>query len=137
MLDSHPMDCSDIVIGTAKGMHSRIRDYYTRDRSTPRLDTFYGGTEDIVSAAGWEVDGVTTIIFRRKIKTADPTDHDLSGSMKVIFARGQEHGEYVHTPKSGLETENPSIPNFYAQDELKYHGNDGQLNQRGVTMIDF
>ena len=36
------MDCTDIVIGTAKGEYSRIADYYTRDRSTPRLDSFFG-----------------------------------------------------------------------------------------------
>lgn len=130
----HPMDCSDIVIGAAQGMYSRIRDYYTRDRSTPRLDTHYGGSEDISSATGWEREGVTTIIFRRKIKTSDPTDHTLSGAMQIIVARGQEHREYVHNPPSGLETEIPSTKNFYSQDELKYHG---QSTQRRVLFLTF
>ncbi len=30
--DFHPMDCTDIVIGMARGNYSRIGDYYTRDR---------------------------------------------------------------------------------------------------------
>ena len=28
----HAMDCTDIVIGTARGEYSRVRDYYSRDR---------------------------------------------------------------------------------------------------------
>lgn len=128
------MDCTDIIIGQVRGTHSRIRDYYTRDRSTPRSDTFWGGTEDISSATGWEENGITTLIFRRKIYSSDPTDHSLTGSMSVIWARGQEHGMYVHFPKSGLEKEKASIPNFYAQDEIKYHG---QSKQRGVLFMNF
>lgn len=116
------MGCSDMVIGTAKGMHSRIRDYYTRDMSSPRFDTFYGGTEDLTSATGWEKDGFTTIIFRRKLKTNDPTDHDLTGTMRVIWARGQQTAE------------KPQWGDFFTHDELKYHGH-GQ--QRGVTFISF
>ena len=30
--DFHPMDCSDIIIGMARGNLSRIGDFYTRDR---------------------------------------------------------------------------------------------------------
>jgi hypothetical protein len=30
--DFNPMDCTDIVIGSARGTASRILDYYTRDR---------------------------------------------------------------------------------------------------------
>lgn len=30
--DFNPMDCTDIVIGTAKGNYHRVLDYYTRDR---------------------------------------------------------------------------------------------------------
>lgn len=30
--DFNPMDCTDIVIGTARNQTSRILDYYTRDR---------------------------------------------------------------------------------------------------------
>lgn len=30
--DFNPMDCTDIIIGTARNQTSRILDYYTRDR---------------------------------------------------------------------------------------------------------
>lgn len=54
--------------------------------------------------------------------------------MYVIWARGQEENMYVHYPKSGLEVGNPSIPNFYKPDELKYHG---KRDQRGVASLNF
>lgn len=65
--DFHSMDCTDIIIGMAKGTYSRVLDYYTRDRSTPRLDTFWGGRNDITTAMGFEKDGKTTILFRKKL----------------------------------------------------------------------
>lgn len=37
----HAMDCMDIVLGTARGDLGRVADYYTRDRSTPRLDSVW------------------------------------------------------------------------------------------------
>ena len=61
----HPMDCVDIVIGAARGSQSRILDYYTRDRSTPRTDDFYGGEDSLTAAVGMERDGMTYIKFRR------------------------------------------------------------------------
>jgi len=130
------MDCIDLVMGAARGPYSRILDYYTRDRSTPRLDSFYGGKDDITSATGWEEGDKTVLIFRRRLRTNDPADHEIKGEMHVIWARGQENGDYVHKPKSGLElgTEKPSRPDFYAADEIKYHGHGAQ---RGITRIDF
>lgn len=65
--DFNAMDCTDIVIGMARGTVSRIWDYYTRDRSTPRLDTFWGGKNDLTAALGFEKDGVTTILFRKRL----------------------------------------------------------------------
>ena len=63
----HPMDCSDVVIGAARGNRFRILDYYTRDRSTPRLDSFYRGGQSLTAAVGKEENGITTIIFRKPI----------------------------------------------------------------------
>ena len=51
--------------------------------------------------------------------------------MHVILAAGQEPGEYFHQPHSGLEKGNPSIPDFYKPDELKYHG---RKNRGKITM---
>jgi DOMON domain len=88
--DFNPMDCTDIVIGTARGEMSRIWDYYTRDRSTPRLDTFYGGKSELTSTGGFEKDGITTIIFRKKLSADEPTDHSITDDlMHVIWAKGQ------------------------------------------------
>lgn len=54
--------------------------------------------------------------------------------MHVIWARGQEPGNYVHAPPSGLEKESASVKEFYKPDELKYHGH---KSQRGFTQINF
>jgi len=103
----HAMDCQDIVIGMVKGDLSNIGDYYTRDRSTPRRDAFYGGNDDLTAAVGWEEDGVTTIIFRKPVsgsRDSGKSDHDFNGLLKVIWAYGQS-----------------GVP-FYKEDEIKYHG---------------
>lgn len=66
----HAMDCTDIVIATARGNRYRVFDYYTRDRSTPRLDEFYGGTQGIIGAVGKEENGVTTIKFWKRLTSS-------------------------------------------------------------------
>lgn len=81
------------------------------------------------------MDGVTTIVFRRALEAHEPTDHSIVDDlMHVIWARGQEPGQYVHVPASGLEKEHTSVPDFYKQDELKYHGH---RMQRGFTTFNF
>lgn len=54
--------------------------------------------------------------------------------MHVIWARGQEPGQYRHSPPSGLETGKAAVGDFYRPDELKYHGHG---DQRGVVAINF
>merc|ERR1719245_2441585 len=101
------MDCQDIIIGKVKGDLSNIGDYYTRDRSTPRRDEFYGGKDDLTAAIGWERDGVTTLMFRKPVtgsRDAGKADHDFKGLLRLIWAHGQ------------------SGQSFYKEDELKYHG---------------
>jgi len=62
------MDCADIVVGAAVGELGRVGDYYTADRSTPRHDEFYGGSQSLTAAvASQSADGITTVIFRRPI----------------------------------------------------------------------
>jgi len=67
--DANAMDCADIVIGAAIGRLSRVKDYYTPDRSTPKQDQFYGGTQSITAAIASEDSdtGITTLIFRRPL----------------------------------------------------------------------
>ena len=42
-------------------------------------------------------------------------------------------GMYSHRPNSGLENGNPSIEDFYRDDELKYHGR----TNRGQLLVNF
>ena len=57
-----------MVIGMAIGKLSRVHDYFSRDRSTPRLDEFYGGTQSLTAAVGEERDdGTTVVVFRKPI----------------------------------------------------------------------
>ena len=130
------MDCTDMVVGMARGSTHRIGDFYTRDRSTPQKDSFWDGGDDLTSATGWEEDGITTLVFRKPLQANGPTDHSIvEEEMHVIWATGQEQGMYSHSPASGLESkaEEPSQPDFYKDDELKYHGK----KNRGVTSINF
>ena len=71
------MDCTDIIIVGARGATHRIRDYYTRDRSSPLEDTVYGGEYSLTGAVASERDGVTRAIFRRKLssRTVHPQLH--------------------------------------------------------------
>lgn len=128
------MDCSDIVMGAARGYYHRIRDAYARGRHTPLVDTEWGGRDDLTAAAGWEKDGITTLIFRRRLMSSDGPDHSINGEMLVIWARGQTPGEYVSDSNHRLERENPVVSDFYTLDEYKYHG---LGPQRGLLYIDF
>jgi len=66
--NAHAMDCADIVIGAAIGRLSRVKDYFTGDRSTPRQDQFYGGSQSLTAAvASQSITGITTVIFRRPL----------------------------------------------------------------------
>ena len=101
------MDCLDIVLGTVRNGKSRISDYYTRDRSTPRLDKqFWGGKDDLTDAIGWQTDGITYIKFRKTIKGSGGSDRKFYGNLHLAWAHGQD------------PTTNP----FYRNGELKYHG---------------
>lgn len=63
------------------------------------------------------------------------SDHSIENDiMHVIFAQGQERGKYVHVPKSGVESAEAKIKDFYKPDELKYHGH---KEQRGVVSLNF
>ena len=90
------MDCSDIVIGAAVGEWSRVGDYYTSDRSTPRHDEFYGGTQSLTAAiASQSDDGFTTVIFRRPVKGL------LANDCSFFEERiGGERGNGVSSPLS-------------------------------------
>uniref|UniRef100_A0AAF5Q5F2 DOMON domain-containing protein n=1 Tax=Wuchereria bancrofti TaxID=6293 RepID=A0AAF5Q5F2_WUCBA len=130
----HPMDCTDIVIGSVRDGRSRINDMYTRDRSTPLYDIWLDGEESFSAAYGIERDGRTIVMFRRRIAEIEPSDHPLGpGEIFVIYAKGQMMGSYSHAVKSALDQGPISDHNFYRQDEVKYHGN----RNRGVHSVTF
>ncbi|XP_050401897.1 uncharacterized protein LOC130010296 [Patella vulgata] len=125
----HPMDCTDIIIGSANGQLSRVGDYYTRDRSTPKRDVEFGQTESLTAAIGFEENGETTILFRRKLIATERADYTIADAlMHVIWAKGQDETNYIHRPASG------DRPGFYKHDHLLYHGHSPQ---RGVQTINF
>jgi len=104
----HPMDCTDMVIGMARDGRGFVADYYTRDRSTPNRDAFWGGEDDLRSGLVYEANGTTTLMFRKSIK-GGVADQSFGGQMHFIWATGQDKG-------------------FYKADQLKYHGpNRGHL----------
>ena len=82
------MDCIDVVAGGARGNLFRILDYYTRDRSTPRTDDFYGGDDDLTAAVGGERQGVTILRFRRP----------LSGMLKEREEGEKTTLDFKHVP---------------------------------------
>lgn len=112
--DFHPMDCTDMVIGSSRDGLGRVGDYYTRDRSTPRIDRDYGGESDIVQSHAWEEDGATTMRVVRN-SVGGVADHPLQGKMLLIWAHGR---------KADI---------FYKPDQLKYHG---RGKGRGLTSLD-
>ena len=129
------MDCTDMVIGVARGSASRVFDYYTRDRSTPRRDEdFWGGSDDLTAAVGFERDGETTILFRKKLNGGSGSDHPIvNDDMHVIWAVGQDEDNVFHKPDSGLEAGPARITDFYRADEIKYHGR----KRRGSLSLNF
>ena len=131
--DFHDMDCTDIVIGVAKGDLGRVVDSYTRDRSTPLPDELYGGENDLQAALAYQDTEGTVMVFRKPLTATHPSDHSIEeGLMHIIWATGQREGQYSHAPRSGLENGNPSIPDFYKEDEIKYHGK----KNRGDRQLD-
>ena len=119
----HDMDCTDIVIGAASGERGRVVDSYTRDRSTPLPDQLYGGHSHLTAALVYEEGDTTVMVFRKPLLATEPSDHSITaGLMHVIWAEGQKPGRYSHSPRSGIEADNPSEPDFYKEDEIKYHG---------------
>ena len=70
-------------------------------RSTPRRDdTFYGGTNDLTAAVGFERDGETTILFRKKLGADAFSDAAITDDeLHVIWAIGQEPENYFHSPR--------------------------------------
>ena len=80
----------------------------------------YGGSSDLTGALGWEEDGKTFVMFRRKMVTSGKADHPFKDKLHFVWAHGQTGDD------------------FYAADELKYHsGNRGSSIIREFIFICF
>ena len=53
--------------------------------------------------------------------------------MFILWAKGQEQGNYKHFQSSSIEA-GKGDKNFYRMDEVKYHGSTGQ---RGTASLNF
>ncbi|EDV20018.1 uncharacterized protein TRIADDRAFT_61434 [Trichoplax adhaerens] len=131
-LVTHAMDCTDMVIGSARGNMFRLFDYYSRDRSTPRMDSYFGGEDSITAAVGSESNGYTTLRWRKQLTAEGTTDHTIQDEvLDVIYAYGQKY-PYSHQFPSGLHNSH-RLTNYYNDDELKYHG----YQNRGRKSLNF
>lgn len=129
---NHSMDCMDMVIGSARGNLFRLFDYYSRDRSTPRIDEFYEGRDSLTAAVGLEINGITTLRWRRNLVANERSDHTITHSiMDVIYAYGQ-HLPSAHQSSSDVLSSS-SQDNYYGPDQFKYHGS----SNRGRLSLNF
>ena len=107
-----------MVVAKVNGNMFRILDFYSRDRSTPHEDEWYGGAQSLTGAVGRVINGVTYVRFRRPLRTNDSFDHDIvSGDFLVVWAHGRPD----------------SCSDFYQPLELKYHG----PSNRGLFLMNF
>ncbi|KAK5973217.1 hypothetical protein GCK32_014599, partial [Trichostrongylus colubriformis] len=124
------MECTDMVVGSVVDGRGRVRDFYSASKATPRPDSMFGGSDSLTAAAAFREDGITTVVFRKKLEAADEWDHSIKGPMTVIWAKGADPDNYQHTT-GGAPIK--ADPNFFTSSSFKYHGR----NQRGVLTIDF
>ncbi|KAJ1363545.1 hypothetical protein KIN20_023436 [Parelaphostrongylus tenuis] len=124
------MECTDMVVGAVMNGRARVKDLYSPTKTTPRLDSAFGGSDSLTAAAAFSEDGITTVVFRKKLKASEKWDHSIEGPMTVIWAKGVNPSNYVHTTGgSPIHAD----PNFFTKNTFKYHGR----NQRGSLTIDF
>ncbi|EFP11649.1 hypothetical protein CRE_25981, partial [Caenorhabditis remanei] len=124
------MHCADMVVGMVANGRARIMDMYSPSKATPMEDSFFGGENSLTSAAAFQEDGVTTLVFRKKLEAEERWDNSfVNGEMTVIWAKGADPMNYVHTT-GGAAIQ--AAPEFFAN-AMKYHGK----NARGVMKINF
>jgi methionine-rich copper-binding protein CopC len=96
------MQGADMVFGWVSGANVTVLDQYATGMFGPHPDdTSLGGTMDILSSAGSEQAGTTTIEFSRKRVTGDAYDKPVpaSGNLNVIWAFGSTDGISLHVTK--------------------------------------
>jgi len=86
------MEKADMIIGDFDGQGiGKVGDYYSRSYERPSLDTSLQGTNDILSAGAYQVDGQNIYEFSRYLDTGDAAYDKViksSGKTTVSFAMG-------------------------------------------------
>jgi len=89
---STAMKDSDMIFGWVRtdGTVQVVDTYSTGPNGPHPPDTEQGGTNDITSFGGKEVNGITTIEFVRKLDTGDTKDNPIprNGTVKILWAVG-------------------------------------------------
>eukprot|EP00002_Diphylleia_rotans_P039172 TRINITY_DN9016_c0_g1_i1.p1 TRINITY_DN9016_c0_g1~~TRINITY_DN9016_c0_g1_i1.p1 ORF type:complete len:296 (+),score=64.93 TRINITY_DN9016_c0_g1_i1:58-945(+) len=83
------MTGADILMAYVKDGTAYAQDMYSRSNGQPSNDVNVGGTNDLITVVGEEVDGWTSIRFARNMKSSDKYDTDytlFADGMRVIFA---------------------------------------------------
>ena len=84
------MKNADMVQGlVASGVAEIVDMFSTGDYGPHPADVDQGGTDDILASGGAEVDGYTTIEFKRALNTGDSRDKPLAlGTNPILWAYG-------------------------------------------------
>lgn len=64
-----------------------VNDWCLEGFMMPESDSDQGGENSILAYAGEEKDGVSTIVFKRKVNTGDPFDRVIKGSQQAFLLR--------------------------------------------------
>ena len=76
----------DYIAGYVDGEHVVVQELFSESPRCPiRMDTVIGGTDDILSSGGRQVDGVTTIEFERLFATGDEYDYEIRAGEEIAL----------------------------------------------------
>ena len=100
---SQRMQDADIILGFVKDGKATIADMYSTGPTGPHPpDEQQGGKNDVSVFGGSNKDGVTIIVFERKLDTGDAKDKVIkAGDNKIIWAISEEAAFSGKHPKRG------------------------------------
>eukprot|EP01114_Cavostelium_apophysatum_P010547 TRINITY_DN2440_c0_g1_i2.p1 TRINITY_DN2440_c0_g1~~TRINITY_DN2440_c0_g1_i2.p1 ORF type:complete len:650 (-),score=146.49 TRINITY_DN2440_c0_g1_i2:24-1973(-) len=92
---------ADMIVGWVSDGKIYMQDYYNHDRSTIYLDEVLEGSNSILAYNGEEVDGVTSLKFRRKLNTNDSHDMAITaGNIDVLYALSEsDPADFTSVPQ--------------------------------------
>jgi outer membrane protein assembly factor BamB len=96
------MKDADIILGFVADGDTELADTFSAGMFGPHPDdTTLGGSDDISTFAGTEMDGFTTIEFVRKLVTGDSNDNPVAtGTNQIIWAYGRgDNLQIVHATR--------------------------------------